>query len=545
VGVDQLGPRSLRRLLDTVLTIGSELDLDVALRRIVEAATSLVDARYGALGVLDETGNELAQFITVGVDDDVRRAIGHLPKGLGLLGSLIVDARPLRVPALDEHPDRAGFPPNHPPMSSFLGVPIVARGEVFGNLYLTDKMTADSFSDLDEQLASGLAAAAGVVIDNARLYGTVQRREEALSAIHEVMSACVGGNDSGSTLQLVADRARELANADVATIARPTADDDILVIDVVSGSTTADALIGAQFSVAGSVSGEVMRTGAPVVVTDASTDHRVRQPQVSSGKIGPAIWVALTVRGERVGTLSVARARDSAAFTEAELELVLLFAVQAGVVLELDVSRERTIRLSRLEDQERIARDLHDSVIQRLFATGLSLQGAIRLAADDSLGRRIVAAIDELDATIRHIRTVIFGFELPPDEAAVTLRSRTLDLCAEAARALGFEPQVTFDGPLDSVVPAPLTEGVLAVVREALSNITRHAGAHHVAVELLADRGKLTLTVRDDGVGLTAIGSGGRGLKNMRARAVHLGGTFDATALDTGGTRLCWSVPIT
>jgi signal transduction histidine kinase len=215
-------------------------------------------------------------------------------------------------------------------------------------------------------------------------------------------------------------------------------------------------------------------------------------------------------------------------------------------VLELDLSREDTMRLSRLEDQERIARDLHDSVIQRLFATGLSLHGAMRLAPDEALGRRIVTAIDELDATIRHIRTVIFGFELAPDEAAVTLRSRTLDLCAEATRSLGFEPQVTFDGPLDSAVPPPLAEEMLAVMREALSNIGRHARARHVAVELAADPDRLTLTVTDDGIGLApaANGSGGHGLRNMKARAAHLGGTFDATTPDTGGTHLCWSVPI-
>ncbi|HLY84239.1 MAG TPA: GAF domain-containing protein, partial [Acidimicrobiales bacterium] len=192
---EHAGPRSLRRLLDAVLTIGSELDLASVLRRIVEAAVELVGARYGALGVLNESGTGLAEFITVGLDDDTRRAIGNLPKGLGLLGALITDARPLRLPDLREHPDRSGFPPNHPPMTSFLGVPIRVRQEVFGNLYLTDKTAGEVFTDVDEELALGLASAAGVAIANARLFEQVRRREAALAAMHEVASALVAGTE--------------------------------------------------------------------------------------------------------------------------------------------------------------------------------------------------------------------------------------------------------------------------------------------------------------------------------------------------------------
>jgi GAF domain-containing protein len=408
VAVDQLGPRSLRQLLDTVLAISSELDLEVALRRIVEAAASLVDARYGALGVLDGSRNGLSQFITVGIDDETRRAIGAPPKGLGLLGLLITDARPLRVPVVSEHPARAGFPPNHPRMSSFLGVPIIVRGEVFGNLYLTDKTTAEVFSDLDEQLAIGLASAAGIVIDNARLYGQVRRREAALTAIHEVLEFSAGGSAGLSALQLIADHARELVEADLATIARPGPGPDEFVLDVVSGSG-ASALHGQVFAARGSISGEVMETGKPVVLVDAAHDHRVQQPQVRDGHIGPAVWVPLMSFGRRVGTLAIARSAGAGAFTDSELELVLLFAAQAGVVLELDQSRENVVRLSMLEDQERIARDLHDTVIQRLFATGLSLQSASRLTHDEALHQRIVSAVDDLDETVRHIRTVIFG----------------------------------------------------------------------------------------------------------------------------------------
>jgi signal transduction histidine kinase len=544
VGVEQLGPRSLRQLLDAVLAIGSELDLDTALRHIIETATSLVDARYGALGVLDETRSGLSAFITVGIDAETPRAIGRLPKGLGLLGALIADARPLRVPVIEEHPDRSGFPPNHPPMTSFLGVPILCQGEVFGNLYLTDKTTAEVFSDLDEQLASGLAVAAGIVINNARLHGYVTRRDAALSAVHEVVAAVAGEREGRAALQLVADRACVLAGADAATVALPTGAGETLEINVVAGSASAE-FDGVRFPHAGSVSGEVIETGRPVVLADASRDHRVAQPQVRQGHIGPAMWVPLMAYGAPVGTLSVGRARGSVPFTDAEFDLVLLFAAHASVIVEVDRSRDDARRLSILEDQERIARDLHDTVVQRLFATGLSLQSLCRLTDEPTTGR-IVAAIDELDGTIRQIRTVIFGFERPTSGPSTGLRGRVLDLCAEAARVLGFEPTVGFSGPIDTVTGGQLADQILAVLREALSNVSRHAAANRVAVDVTATDQTITLEVTDDGRGFDdrTERAGGHGLENMRARAMRQSGHFELTAGPDGGTRLLWSAPL-
>jgi signal transduction histidine kinase len=430
-------------------------------------------------------------------------------------------------------------------MTSFLGVPIIVRGEVFGNLYLTDKSSAEAFSDLDEQLATGLASAAGIVIENARLYGQVRRREAALAAVHEIMKGAVAGSSGRATLQLIADRARQLVGADAATFARPAGSAGMLVIDVASGSGAAD-LVGQLFPAAGSVSGTVIDSGGPLVLTDASHDGRVAQPQVSSGRLGPGIWVALTAFGQRVGTLAVARAVGAQPFSGAELEFVELFATQAGLVLELDRSREDLLRLSVLEDQERIARDLHDTVIQRLFATGLSLQSASRLADNETVRTRMTTAVDDLDATVRHIRTVIFGLERQTMSAPADVRRRTLDLTAEATRALGFEPQVTFDGPLDTMVSTALADEVLAVLREALSNVGRHAAARHVLVELVLAHGELSLTVTDDGVGLGADAStGGHGVANMRARATDLGGTLHVTPGAEGrGVRVRWSVPV-
>jgi len=544
VSVDQLGPRSLRQLLDAVLAIGSELDLDRALTHIVETAASLVDARYGALGVLDEARSGLSSFITVGIDDATHRAIGPLPKGLGLLGSLIRDARPLRAPVIDEHPDRAGFPPNHPPMTSFLGVPIVSRGEVFGNLYLTDKTTAEAFTDLDEQLVTGLAAAAGIVVENAQLYGRLHRRDAALTAIHEMVSTVAAQGEEGAALQLVADRACELAGADMATIAMPGRNGELLVMEVVAGRAGSD-LKGRVFPAASTVSGEVIRTGEAVVLLDASEDRRVEQPQVQLGQIGPAVWVPLTAYGEPIGALSVARIKGVLPFSPSELELVLLFAAQASVILEVDRGRQSAGRVSILEDQERIARDLHDTVIQRLFATGLSLQGAARLTSEPATSR-VMAAVDDLDTTIRQIRTVIFGLERGTSSPPTGLRSRILDLCAEAARGLGFDPTVAFDGPIDTVVPADAGDDVSTVIREALSNVSRHAGAHHVDVRIAARSHEVEVVVTDDGAGFdTADGHrGGRGLENMRTRARRRSGHFEIVALPAGGSRLTWSASL-
>ena len=503
--LDQLGPHSLRRLLDAALAIGSDLDLEHVLRRIVEAAVELVDARYGAIGVLDEDRTSLATFITVGIDDATRRQIGPPPKGLGLLRVDPEHARSRRVPLIAEHPDSAGFPPGHPPMTSYLGVPIVSRGEVFGSLYLTDSVGSETFSDLDEQLVSGLAAAAGVVIANAVLLGRAQRRDAILSAVHDVVAELAAAESEHEAMQLVADRALQLADADLATVALPHGS-DTLALDVVAGAMATE-LRGRQFSTTGSVSGEVLRTGLPIVMADASQDRRVAQPQVSLGLIGPTVWAPLTANGVPAGTLSVARRLGGAAFTDSEVATVLLFAAQAGLILEVDLARQDASRMSVLHDQERIARDLHDTVIQRLFGVGLSLQATAGMV-EGRVAERIATAIDSLDETIRQIRTVIVGLDRPlRADAEHSLRSRLLDVCAEASRALGFDPVVRFDGPIDAAVDPKCAADVVAVIREALSNVARHVGATAASVEVTARDGWLTACVVDNGRGLDAASS--------------------------------------
>jgi two-component system sensor histidine kinase DevS len=543
---DAPSSRGLRHLLDAVAAISSDLDLAVVLRRVVEAAVDLVDARYGALGVLDEARIGLAEFITVGMEDEVRLGIGELPKGLGLLGSLIRDSRPLRLADLHDHSDAVGFPSGHPQMTSFLGVPISVRGEVFGNLYLTDKRTGDAFTDIDEELARGLAAAAAVAIDNARLFEQSRRREATLAAMNEIAGALLGGVGRDESLHLVAHHARELVRADVATIARPDPDGKTLVIDIAEGELS-DGLHGRRFPSAGTVSGAVLRSGETVVVDDASKDHRISQPQVGAGDVGPAIWVPLVARGLPFGTLSVARSKQGTPFSPSEIDLVRSFAAQASVILEHDQARQTLQRVSDLERNEQMARDLHDTVIQRLFAVGMSLQASLGIVSEPVVRDRIARSVDDLDVTIRQIRTVIFGLEETPAGVAPGLRIRTLELTRESAGLLGFEPAVAFSGAVDTLVTDAIVTEVLATLREALANVARHARASEVNIDLSVDRGRLCLEVTDNGVGIDQRRpelTSGHGLTNMRARAKRLGGGFEAEAPAGGGTRLRWQVSL-
>lgn len=355
------------------MALGADLELPIVLRRLTEAAVEMVDASYGALGVLSQDRSHLSAFITVGIDDEQSAQIGELPKGHGILGLLIVRPEPLRLPDLTQHPESFGFPPNHPKMTSFLGVPVMVRGEVFGNLYLTDKR-GGPFTDTDEELAIGLAAAAGVAIENTRL---------------------------------------------------------------------------------------------------------------------------------------LARTR------------------------ELDIAHER----------ERIARDLHDTVIQRLFATGLSLQSAARLSDRPDVVERIQAAVDELDTTVRDVRSSIFELN-PPPSSSRGLRRQLLAVGDEFFDALGYSPTFRFEGPVDSGVPDSLVTHVVAVVREGLANVAKHAGSPTAEVRVAVGHGEVIVVLEDAGRGLGERRPDGRGLGNLEARALELGGAFELSARPVGGTTLRWSAPI-
>ncbi len=415
ISVKNARPRDLARLLDAVFQIGTGLDLQALLRRLVEAAVELVDARYGALGVLDGTGDRLAEWITVGVDDGTCAAIGDLPKGLGLLGSLITDATPLRVTELSDHPDSSGFPPNHPSTTSFLGVPIRVRGEVFANLYLTTKATGDEFTVIDEELALGLAVSAGAAIENAHLYERSRLREAAMAAMKAVATTVLTGADLRSNLELVARQAQEVLAADIAIIALAGqsglgAPEQVIAI---TDGPIGEAMRRKLLIAAGTAPGDVLDDSGPAGVVNGSHNGRIGSDLLRDGRTDRTLIVALIVDGQSLGALTLVRAAPAAPFTPDELEVAESFATQGAFVVQQEHLARQRQRMTLLDDQERIGRDLHDTVIQHLFATGLSLQAVAMLSQDPEVQQRVSDAVDELDRTIAHIRTVIFDLETP------------------------------------------------------------------------------------------------------------------------------------
>jgi two-component system, NarL family, sensor histidine kinase DevS len=533
-------------LLNANRMIIGDLALPVVLRRIVEAGCQLVNARYGALGVLSPAGG-LAEFIHVGIDDGVAREIGHLPEGKGLLGALIDDPRPIRLHAIADDPRSVGFPANHPPMSSFLGVPIRVRNEIFGNLYLTERVGGD-FTVEDEELVTALAATAGVAIENARLYGEARRRQDWLEASAQITRQLlsVSGEDP---LQLIARRAREVADADLVSVVLTTPDGERLMVEVASG-TGAETLVGMTYDRENTLAAITFDTGKPILVADVQADPERYVHLVEAAPIGPVIVLPLLASEGVRGALVVGRLRNRARFDEADLDMATSFANHAALALELSDARDTRQRMVLLEDRERIARDLHDHVIQRLFATGLTIQSVAAAAGSEKDAGRLSAAVGDIDETIRQIRTTIFRLRgsLVPNAGGV--RAKVIEIVDDTKSMLGFEPNLRFDGPVDSTVPDGVIGELLAVVRESLTNVARHARATHVDVAIAVGGEELNLVVVDDGVGL---GEGTRrsGLANMQLRAERLNGTMSVTdaqepGTDTGrrGTKLQWKVPL-
>jgi signal transduction histidine kinase len=524
-------------LLEAIVSIGGDLDLETVLRSIVEAATALVDARYGALGVIGEQ-DRLTQFITAGVTQEQIDALEHWPHGLGILGLLIKDPRPIRLADLSAHPESYGFPANHPPMGRFLGVPIRVRDEVFGNLYLTEKAGGEEFDEEDESVVSALATAAGVAIENARLYQEARRRERWLQASAEISTALLSGTDPGEALNLIVRRAREICDADLATVALLDAASGELVIRAADGRD-AEVLDRMPLPVDDAVAGQVFRSGTSLAVlnVEESAGDSGTPPRVP---LGPALIVPLGVEAAARGVLSVANVSGNPAFGDAAQRLLETFAAQATIALELAERRRDAERLVVLEDRDRIAKDLHDTVIQRLFATAMTLMSTIRITQKRDVAVRVQRAVDDLDDTIRQIRSTIFALQICSDDEP-TLRARLRDVIDRATESLAFAPAVRLEGPLDIVVDDVTADNLVAVLQEALSNVARHAHATRVDVSLTAGS-DLLLCVADDGVG---IDTGRRsGLANMEARAKRLGGVFGVRPADGGGTVLEWRVPL-
>ncbi|MFC9329274.1 GAF domain-containing protein [Kitasatospora sp. NPDC057015] len=534
--------RRIHSLLEAVLVVGRELDLDQVLRHIVEAALTLVDAEYGALGVIGED-QRLSRFIPVGIDQERIEHIGALPSGHGLLGELIRHPEPLRLAEISEHPSSYGLPEHHPPMHSFLGVPIRVGDRVYGNLYLTEKRGGAEFDAEDEAVLETLAAAAGVAVDNARLYTQARLSERWLAATAEVTNSLLSGSSQQEVFDLLIARAADIAGADLTVVALPSADSRSLEVRVAVG-LDAEVHRGLVLPREGSFVGAAIRTGGLVTTADVRKDPRITAGPPRWAGLGPAAAVPIgTAAGGVRGVLMLARAEGKPAFGPEEATPLAGFAGQAAVAMELAERRRDSEQVALLEERDRIARDLHDLAIQRLFATGMTLQGATRFIEHPEASERVLRAIDDLDETVRTIRSSIFGLRAK-DRGPVAhgLRGRVVDTVDRAAAGLGFAPGLRMDGLLDLRVPPPVADALVAVLEEALSNVVRHARAHRVEVDLSAD-GELNLTVTDDGVGLPQ-GGPRSGLANLAERAQHLGGSFRAGAGPDGGTRLVWRVPL-
>jgi signal transduction histidine kinase len=537
----------MRGLLEAVVAISSGLDLESTLRQIVETAIELVDATYGALGVIGN-GGRLAEFIPVGVTEEEIGQIDHWPEGRGLLGLLIKDPRPLRLAVISEHAESSGFPAGHPAMQSFLGVPVRVRDEVFGNLYLTNKRGGGEFTEDDEAVLVALGAAAGVAVENARLYEVARRSQRWMQASAEVTTALLSGTEPGEVLARITSQARELSDADLAVLALPGEEGQFLTVTYADGDG-APAVRGLALPAAQSLSGRVLATGGAVTSADFAADERAAvAARAAMSHIGPAVVFPLGAPGGRRGVLTIGRRHGREPFPQAEAAFAASFAAQAGVALELAASRAEAERLSVYEDRDRIARDLHDLVIQRLYATGMSLQGTMPMISRPEVAARVSRAVDDMDQTIKEIRGTIFALQArnagsPPDQ-----RADIVHLVEEMTAMLGFTPSLRLGAGLRTVNSEELTEEVLAVLRETLSNTARHAGASRADVTVdVSQDGILSVVVTDDGTGIPAEGRRS-GLRNLADRAARLGGELRLGPVEPGaprpGTRLEWRVPV-
>ncbi len=510
-------------LVDAVAAMNSDLEIGSVLQHIVQSACALTGARYGALGVIG-ADNGLGEFVTHGLDEATRTAIGDLPHGQGILGLLIREPRSIRLERLQDHPASFGFPPNHPPMTSFLGAPIHVRGTVFGNLYLTEKAGGAPFTETDEHLVEALAGAAAIAVENARAFTLSELQRAWLEATSRLNAALRPGTTRADALAMVATAVRAVTSAAAVGILAPEGEADPFVV---REGREADGLTALLDQVRGEVTSALAgEAPAPVRLT------------------ADRIAVAVPVRAPLFGTTALVAVLDrghlDAATGPAELDLLTAFGAQAGLALDrLHALAERE-ELAVVSDRDRIARDLHDLVIQRLFASGLQLQGLRGRLEDHPVAERIDQVVGDLDATIHQIRSTIFALRQPGQESP---RARLAAVVVEYAEVLGFPPGLRVQGPVDTLLGATLADHVLAVVREALSNAARHARASRVDVTLAIDPTGVTVTVADDGTGLPA-DRHDSGLANLRTRAEALGGQFVTAQAQPHGTLVSWSAPL-
>ncbi|KBA55781.1 two-component system sensor histidine kinase DosT [Mycobacterium tuberculosis M1559] len=531
------GRDRLDGLIDAILAITSGLKLDATLRAIVHTAAELVDARYGALGVRGYD-HRLVEFVYEGIDEETRHLIGSLPEGRGVLGALIEEPKPIRLDDISRHPASVGFPLHHPPMRTFLGVPVRIRDEVFGNLYLTEKADGQPFSDDDEVLVQALAAAAGIAVDNARLFEESRTREAWIEATRDIGTQMLAGADPAMVFRLIAEEALTLMAGAATLVAVPLDDeapacevDDLVIVEV--AGEISPAVKQMTVAVSGTSIGGVFhdRTPRRFDRLDLAVDGPVEP--------GPALVLPLRAADTVAGVLVAHRSADEQPFSDKQLDMMAAFADQAALAWRLATAQRQMREVEILTDRDRIARDLHDHVIQRLFAVGLTLQGAAPRARVPAVRESIYSSIDDLQEIIQEIRSAIFDLHAGPSRAT-GLRHR-LDKVIDQLAIPALHTTVQYTGPL-SVVDTVLANHAEAVLREAVSNAVRHANATSLAINVSVED-DVRVEVVDDGVGISGDITES-GLRNLRQRADDAGGEFTVENMPTGGTLLRWSAPL-
>jgi signal transduction histidine kinase len=535
----------LRALVDTGIAINSELSLDGVLERIVEAAATVTGARYAALGVIDPAGTALERFVTHGIDDETRTTIGDPPHGRGILGVLIEDAKPLRLHDLSEDPRSVGFPPGHPPMTTFAGVPILLRGVAYGNLYLTEKAGGD-FTDEDEELLTLLAAQAAVAIDNARLYESATGWSRQLESLNEIGAALVGELELDPLLDLVTRRLRELIDARVVAIALPAGEE--LRIAAADGDG-ADDLAAVSSLAHDSKTGRVLARGRSERVDSVLDDPDVSQDVARRLGARTGLYVPLLVRDRAIGVL-VAHdklGRDRR-FTSADLRLAEQFALRASIAVDLSARVARDALRRVVEGQElerrRLARELHDETGQALTSILLGLRAAEDAREPEETGRALADLRELVVATLQDVRRL--AVQLRPaaldDFGLVPALERLTQTFSEASGVrVDLEARIG-----ETRLPPDVETTLYRLVQEALTNVVKHAGAASVSILLVRRDGMVTLVIEDDGRGFDAAEArgDGLGLVGMRERVALHDGRFTLESTPDGGTTLAVDVPL-
>lgn len=529
----------MQGLLNAVVALAEDLSLEAVLHKVVSSACHLLQAEYGALGVIG-SDRALSHFVTVGIDDELAREIGPLPTGHGVLGLLIRDPKPLRLHDLSQHPDAYGFPKNHPPMKSFLGVPIRVRDVVFGNLYLTQKRGGGDFTAEDEDLAGALAAAAGVAIENARLYEEARRRTAWLQACMDVTGKMMGDEESPDSqeggLDMIANRALGESSSALALILVQEGPSHLFRVAGAAGKCGSE-WVGRLLSFDSADVHTVIATGQAALIDDASS--ALGGEGVPEGQL---MVIDLSAHGTHHGLLVLLRERVSGTFGTTDMEMGPVFGSHVALALELARAHRMREQIAVFSDRDRIARDLHDLVIQRLFAAGLSIQSLRRYMTGDSAARTIQTVTAELDETIRELRNTIYSLSDSATNKEL-LSSRILQAVRTGGRSLPFVPLLTLTGPIDAIRDEETALNILAVITEGLSNAVRHSGADSIRVSVSVDDGIVCVLIQDNGAGFI-VPSPGNGLSNMEHRARSLGGTFEVTSAPEAGTALTWRAPV-